>query len=110
MKLWSDAAEALRGVVADGQTIAVGGFGLCGNPSDLIEALRDSGVRDLTVVSNNMGVDGVALMYRTPVDLYLDEWVYDLLDTVERTGATRVAIDSLGDLRVSSADELCFRE
>jgi len=42
---------------------------------------------------------GIHLMYRTPVDLYLDEWVYDLLDTVHHTGATRVAIDSLGDLR-----------
>jgi circadian clock protein KaiC len=52
----------------------------------------------------------IHLMYRTPVDLYLDEWVYDLLDTVHRTGATRVAIDSLGDLRASSADELRFRE
>ena len=45
---------------------------------------------------------GIELMYRSPVDLYLDEWVYDLLDTVHRTGATRVAIDSLGDLRASS--------
>ena len=42
-------------------TIAVGGFGLCGNPFDLIEALRDSGARDLTIVSNNMGVDGQGL-------------------------------------------------
>jgi circadian clock protein KaiC len=49
-------------------------------------------------------------MYRSPVDLYLDEWVYDLLDTVHRTGATRVAIDSLGDLRASCGDELRFRE
>ena len=54
---------------------------------------------------------GVELMYRSPVDLYLDEWVYDLLDTAHRTGATRVAIDSLGDLRASSGDdELRFRE
>jgi circadian clock protein KaiC len=52
----------------------------------------------------------VELMYRTPVDLYLDEWVYDLLDTIERTGATRVAIDSLGDLRATAGDELRFRE
>ena len=52
----------------------------------------------------------VELMYRTPVDLYVDQWVYDLLDTVERTGATRVAIDSLGDLRAASGDELRFRE
>ena len=53
---------------------------------------------------------GVQLMYRTPNDLYLDEWVYDLLDTVERTGARRVLIDSLGDLRVSSGDEQRFHE
>lgn len=53
---------------------------------------------------------GIELMYRSPVDLYLDEWVYDLLDTVHRTGATRVAIDSLGDLHASSGDELRFRE
>ena len=57
----STAAEALAGVVHDGQTIAVGGFGLSGNPTDLIEALRDTGVRDLTIVSNNMGVDGQGL-------------------------------------------------
>ena len=53
---------------------------------------------------------GIELMYRTPVDLYLDEWVYDLLDTIHRTGAARVAIDSLGDLRASSADEVRFRD
>lgn len=53
---------------------------------------------------------GIELMYRTPVDLYLDEWVYDLLDTIHRTGATRVAIDSIGDLRASAGEELRFRE
>jgi circadian clock protein KaiC len=53
---------------------------------------------------------GVELMYRTPVDLYLDQWVYELLETIERTGAKRVAIDSLGDLRAASGDELRFRE
>ncbi len=55
------AAEALDGLLADGMTLAVGGFGLCGVPRDLIEAVRDSGVTGLTVVSNNMGVDGKAL-------------------------------------------------
>lgn len=55
------AAEALAGHLRDGMTLAVGGFGLSGIPSDLIEAVRDSGVRDLTVVSNNMGVDGKGL-------------------------------------------------
>jgi 3-oxoacid CoA-transferase subunit A len=56
-----DAAQALSELVHDGATIAVGGFGLSGNPSDLIEALRDTGVRNLTIVSNNMGVDGKGL-------------------------------------------------
>lgn len=55
------AADALDDVLADGITIAVGGFGLSGNPNDLIEAVRDSGVRELTIVSNNMGVDGKGL-------------------------------------------------
>lgn len=60
-KLYSDAKTALTDVVADGQTLAVGGFGLCGIPETLIEALRDSGVKGLTVISNNAGVDGFGL-------------------------------------------------
>lgn len=60
-KVFSSAAEALRGIVADGQLIAVGGFGLCGIPEALIDALRDSNVRNLTVISNNAGVDGFGL-------------------------------------------------
>ena len=60
-KLYPSAAEALKGVVADGQLLAVGGFGLCGIPEALIAALRDSGVKDLTVISNNAGVDGFGL-------------------------------------------------
>jgi 3-oxoacid CoA-transferase subunit A len=58
---YASAHEALQGLLHDGMTIAVGGFGLSGNPTDLIEAVRDSGVRDLTIVSNNMGVDGKGL-------------------------------------------------
>lgn len=60
-KIHPSAAEALQGVVQDGQTIAVGGFGLCGIPEALIDALHDSGVKDLTCVSNNAGIDGVGL-------------------------------------------------
>ncbi|MCD6675474.1 MAG: CoA transferase subunit A [Burkholderiaceae bacterium] len=60
-KVYPSAAQALDGVVADGQMIAVGGFGLCGIPEALIAALRDSGVRNLTCVSNNAGVDGFGL-------------------------------------------------
>lgn len=60
-RIWPTAADAVRDLVMDGSTIAVGGFGLSGNPTDLIEALRDTGVSDLTIVSNNMGVDGKGL-------------------------------------------------
>ncbi|MFF2314848.1 CoA transferase subunit A [Arthrobacter sp. NPDC058097] len=60
-KLKSSAAEALHDVLRDGITVAVGGFGLSGIPADLIAAVRESGVRNLTVVSNNMGVDGKGL-------------------------------------------------
>ena len=60
-KLYPDAKAALDGVVADDQTLAVGGFGLCGIPEALIEALRDSGVKGLTAISNNAGVDGFGL-------------------------------------------------
>ena len=60
-KVYPSAAAALADVVKDGQTIAVGGFGLCGIPEQLIAALRDSGVKRLTCVSNNAGVDGFGL-------------------------------------------------
>jgi 3-oxoacid CoA-transferase subunit A len=60
-KLFSSASEALQGLLNDNQTLAVGGFGLCGIPEALIAALRDSGVKGLTVISNNAGVDGFGL-------------------------------------------------
>jgi len=60
-KVFPNAAAALAGVVEDGQLMAVGGFGLCGIPEALIDALRDSGVKQLTVISNNAGVDGFGL-------------------------------------------------
>ncbi len=56
-----DAAEALEGVLFDGMTIMSGGFGLCGIPENLIAAIRDAGTKDLTVVSNNCGVDDFGL-------------------------------------------------
>lgn len=60
-KLWDSASAALAGVVRDGMLLAIGGFGLCGIPEALIGALRDSGVKNLTVASNNAGVDGWGL-------------------------------------------------
>jgi circadian clock protein KaiC len=52
----------------------------------------------------------VEVMYRSPVDIYIDEWAHDLMQAVERTGARRVLVDSLGDLRMAAADEMRFRE
>src|SRR5271154_7189813 len=60
-KVYADAKSALAGVLKDGMTIMAGGFGLCGIPESLILAIRDSGVKNLTVVSNNCGIDGVGL-------------------------------------------------
>ena len=60
-KIFPSAAAALKGIVQDGQLLAVGGFGLCGIPEALIDALRDSGVKNLAVISNNAGVDGFGL-------------------------------------------------
>jgi len=60
-KIYPSAAAALQGIVKDGQLLAVGGFGLCGIPEALIDALCGSGVKDLTVISNNAGVDGFGL-------------------------------------------------
>lgn len=60
-KVRSNVSDALDGVLFDGMTIMAGGFGLCGIPEALIYAVRDSGVKNLTVISNNAGVDGIGL-------------------------------------------------
>ena len=60
-KVYSSAKDALQDVVQDGQTLAVGGFGLCGIPESLITALTQTGVKNLTCISNNAGVDGFGL-------------------------------------------------
>jgi 3-oxoacid CoA-transferase subunit A len=66
-KLKKNAANALEGVLFDGMTIMAGGFGLCGIPENLIVALRDSGVKDITVISNNCGIDdfGLGILLQT---------------------------------------------
>src|SRR5207245_11182198 len=60
-KIYPDAAAALAGLLHDGMMIMAGGFGLCGIPEKLIAAIREAGVKDLTVVSNNAGIDGAGL-------------------------------------------------
>ncbi len=61
MRICRDAAEALEGLLFDGMSIMAGGFGLCGIPENLIEAIHKSGVRNLTVISNNCGIDNKGL-------------------------------------------------
>jgi circadian clock protein KaiC len=72
------------------------------NPTQLERVLRGFGW--------SLTEPNVEVMYRSPVDIYIDEWVHDLLETVEQTGARRVLIDSLADLRMSAGDEIRFRE
>ena len=60
-KVYSDARSALKGAIADGMTVASGGFGLSGNPENLIDAILENGAKDLTVISNNCGADGFGL-------------------------------------------------
>src|ERR1700745_3460657 len=66
-KIFPDAKTALKGLLRDGMTIMSGGFGLCGIPSALIEAIRTSGVKNLTIISNNAGIDdaGLGLLLQT---------------------------------------------
>ena len=66
-KIYADAQTALEGLMYDGMTVMAGGFGLCGIPEHLILAMRDSGIGNLTVVSNNAGVDdaGLGLLLKT---------------------------------------------
>ena len=66
-KVYNTAAEALEGLTFDGMTVMAGGFGLCGIPENLILALRESGVKDITAISNNAGVDdfGLGLLLQT---------------------------------------------
>ena len=60
-KVYPDATAALAGLLRDGMTVMAGGFGLCGIPETLIDAVRESGVKDLTIISNNAGIDNVGL-------------------------------------------------
>ena len=60
-KVYPDAQSAIAGVLFDGMTIMAGGFGLSGNPEHLIPAIKETGVKDITLISNNCGADGLGL-------------------------------------------------
>ena len=102
-KVVQSAAEALDGLLFDGMTIAAGGFGLCGIPENLIEAIRDSGVTNLTIVSNNAGVDdfGLGLLLqrrqvRKMVSSYVGE--NDLFMQQYLSGALEIEFNPQGTL------------
>jgi circadian clock protein KaiC len=90
--IFSGAADGQPGVIASLQE----------NPSQLEKVARGFGW--------SLEDEGVAVMYRSPNDVYIDEWVYQLLELVETTGATRVMIDSLSDLQYATPDPVRFRE
>jgi 3-oxoacid CoA-transferase subunit A len=72
-KVWPDAHAALKDIVRDNMLLAIGGFGLCGIPEALIDALRDSGVHNLTIASNNAGVDGWGRQIKKMISSYVGE-------------------------------------
>jgi circadian clock protein KaiC len=113
---WKGASTLVAGPSGVGKTLLALHFIFAGaqrGETGLIATFQENPTqleRVLQGFSWSLRDPGIELMYRSPVDLYLDEWVYDFLDTVQRTNASRVAIDSLGDLSAASGDQIRFRE
>jgi circadian clock protein KaiC len=113
---WSGAATIVAGPSGSGKTLMGLHFifnGAAAGQSGIIATLQENATQLERVVSGfgwSLDHESIELMYRSPVDLYLDEWFYELLEVMERTSARRIFIDSLGDLRRAAVDELRFRE
>jgi len=113
---WSGSSTMVAGPSGSGKTIMGLHFifnGAAAGEPGIIATLQENATQLERMVQGfgwSMATESVELMYRSPVDLYLDEWVYELLGAIERTRAQRVFIDSLGDLRRAAVDELRFRE
>jgi circadian clock protein KaiC len=113
---WSGASTMVAGPSGSGKTLMGLHFifnGAAAGQPGIIATLQEN-VTQLERIVRGFGwsldSESVELMYRSPVDLYLDEWFYDLLEVIDRTRARRIFIDSLGDLRRAAVDELRFRE
>src|SRR5262249_14124414 len=113
---WSGASTMVAGPSGSGKTLMGLHFifnGAAAGQPGIVATLQEN-TTQLERIVNGFGwtldTESVELMYRSPVDLYLDEWFYDLLEVIERTRARRIFIDSLGDLRRAAVDELRFRE
>jgi circadian clock protein KaiC len=113
---WPGASTMVAGPSGSGKTLMGLHFifnGAAAGQTGVIATLQENAThldRIVTGFGWSLANESVELMYRSPVDLYLDEWFYELLDVIERSRARRVFIDSLGDLRRAAVDELRFRE
>ncbi len=113
---WPGASTMVAGPSGSGKTLMGLHFifnGAAAGQAGIIATLQENSTQLERIVAGfdwSLANQGVELMYRSPVDLYLDEWFYDLLEVIERSRARRVFIDSLGDLRRAAIDELRFRE
>ena len=113
---WKGASTLVAGPSGSGKTLLALHFAFAGarlGEDAIFATFQENPVQLERVVKGfswSVSMPGFHLMYRPPVDLYLDEWVYELLDMIDRTDAKRVAIDSLGDLRAACRDEVRFRE
>jgi circadian clock protein KaiC len=113
---WSGASTMVAGPSGSGKTLMGLHFifnGAAAGQPGIIATLQENATQLERIVNGfgwSLTNESVELMDRSPVDLYLDEWFYELLDVIERTHARRVFIDSLGDLRRAAVDELRFRE
>ena len=113
---WPGASTLIAGPSGSGKTLMGLHFvmnGVSQGEPGVIATLQENPTQLQRVLAGfgwSLHEPNVEVMYRSPVDIYIDEWVYDLMDTVERTKARRVLIDSLGDLRISAGDEIRFHE
>lgn len=113
---WPGASTLITGPSGSGKTLMGLHFVMNGasqGQPGVIATLQENPTQLQRVLAGfgwSLNEPNVEVMYRSPVDIYIDEWVYDLMDTVERTKARRVLIDSLADLRISAGDEVRFHE
>ena len=113
---WPGASTLIAGPSGSGKTLMGLHFVMNGarqGQPGVIAALQENPTQLQRVLAGfgwSLREQNVEVMYRSPVDIYIDEWVYELMHTVERTKARRVLIDSLGDLRISAGDEIRFHE
>ena len=113
---WPGAATLVAGPTGSGKTLLGLHFIVSGarrGEPGIIATLQENPTQLQRIAQGfgwSLAEDGVELLYRSPVDLYIDQWVYELLAAVEHTGARRVVIDSLGDLGFAAGDEARYRE